>query len=294
MLSLRNAFIILLFLSHYTLLSQFLDINLGENISGFPGDEINTQWSPDGNCLIFESIKDGKNSIYMYDYSKDTIIHIVSEKSNFRNPIWHPDGKSIIIDSDINGDDLLFKVNIDDFRTKPLFWRKIICREPSYSTSERQIYFTGYSETENKWEVYSYDFIYDNLNVVSSERFNCTNPRISPDGKLVIYNNYDPFTNSTKLKLMNWYGEMVNISTDIVTTDYQWHPAGLKFLFIDDDINGNSQLYSVWKDGSHLEQITDTELKISSPSVSPDGRKIALSVKNQSGFDVYIINFEDY
>ena len=289
-----NVLLSVLFLISYTLFSQYLDFESGQNISGYPGDEINTMWSPDGNRIAFESIVNGKSSIYIYDINNDTIFHFTNKNANFRNPVWHPEENKLVIDSDINGNDYLYFMDVSTFVISPMFQRNVICKDPSYSTSDRQIYFTGYNEIEKKWEVYSYDFIYDNLNEVSDLRFNCTLPEISPNGKLIIYSIDDPFSNRSDISIMNWYGEQtVNLKT-IKTNDYIWHPAGLKFLFIGKDEYARPQLFSVWKDGTHIEQITNTTLDIASPAVSPDGSKLALSVKTESGYDIIILNFEDY
>ena len=289
-----NVLLSVLFLISYTLFSQYLDLESGQNITGYHGDEINTVWSPDGNRIAFESIVNGKSSIYIYDVNFDTIFQITHKDANFRNPVWHPNGNKLVIDSDINGNDYLYYVDIPTFQVTPLFSRNIICKDPSYSTSDRQIYFTGYNDIENKWEVYSYDFIYDNLNEVSDKRFNCALPEISPNGKLILYSVENPFSNSSDISIMNWYGEETSNLKNIKTDDFVWHPAGLKFLFISKDENLRQQLFSIWKDGTHIEQITNSEVIMASPAISPDGMKLALSIKMEAGYDIIILNFEDY
>ncbi len=111
---------------------------------------------------------------------------------------------------------------------------------------------------------------------------------------MLVFRETDPFNNETELNIMNWYGENCRTLTEEHCYSYTWDPAGLKLYFVAKDSSGIKQLYSIWKDGTNMEQLTKSNFGVSSPSVSPDGSLLSISVKGINGFDIYIIPFDDY
>ncbi len=292
--SIRNAFVILMLLVNYSLFGQYLDINDGANITNMEGDEFNAEWSPDGNMLLFQSTVNNRNNIYIYQLDKDTLLHFSNNDFNFRNPIWHPDGDKIVFDSDINGSDFLYTIDLISYSVLPLFNRKIYCKDATFSTMAKLIYFTGFDDVENRWCIYSYDFVYDNLNKLTSVNNEVENADIDKSGKLLVYCVKDLFRTDKHLNLMNWYGEPVASFDEFKAENPSWGPDGLKIYFVSSNNGEVNELYSIWKDGSHLEKITDLSLGVKSPTVSPNGTKIALSIQTEKGWDIMVIPFEDY
>jgi len=273
-----------------TVSGQHLNIIDGDNISNIIGDEIDAQWSADGKKLLFLS-RENKNSIIcIYFTDTDTLLYISDLDYNFNNPVWHPDGNKIVFNSHKNGIEYLYVIDLKTNKVTPLFNRKIRCRNASFSASSRQVYFTGYNELDRRWEIYSYDFIYDNINRLTNYEFGCSNPEISKDGKLIAYCKQKPFKGTTSIDIINWYGESIISFKDIVGTFPIWSPSAFKLFFISHMDNKTGELYSIWKDGSHLERLTDDDLQIGYPSISPDESKIAISVLTESGWDIYIIS----
>jgi Tol biopolymer transport system component len=58
--------------------------------------------------------------------------------------------------------------------------------------------------------------------------------------------------------------------------------------------NDNGDIYTIWKDGSHLERWTNDTIVYRNPTVSHDGSKLAVSVKQDKGFDIFILPVEDF
>ncbi len=290
----RNVIVIILLLANYIVVGQYLDLESGMNISNMQGDELLSEWSPDGSQLLFQSNIDGKNTIYIYNQTIDTTIFFSSSELNFRNAVWHPDGDKVVFDSDYSGRDFLYVINIGTHEITKLFNRNIACKNATYSSSDRQVYFTGFDELNAKWEIYSYDFVYDNLNKLTNTKFGVGNPDINAKGKLIAISKTDPFTNKNSFELINWYGDRYAMFNELDGEMSSWDPMGLKLYFITNNIDGSSDLYSIWKDGSHIEKIASHESGLSGPSVSPDGTKIALSVKTINGWDVFVLPFDDY
>jgi len=272
---------------------QYLAIIDGENISNMIGDEVDAQWSTDGSSLLFQSKENENSIICIYHIETDTLQCTSNIDYNFNNLVWHPDGDKIVFDSDKNGIEYLYVLDLETNEIKPLFNRKIRCRNASFSESSRQVYFTGYDELAKRWEIYSYDFIYDNLNKLTSFKLGCSNPEISNNGKLIAYCKQNPFKGTKSIDVINWYGESVISFKDFDGDFPTWNPSTFKIFFISYIDNKEGELYSIWKNGTHLERLTDDTLEIQSPSISPDESKIAVSVLTENGWDIYVVLFDE-
>jgi Tol biopolymer transport system component len=156
------------------------------------------------------------------------------------------------------------------------------------------VYFSGKDQTTGKWEVYSFEFYYENLNQLTNFKTNCHNPIVSPDEDHVLFVNTSRNYPFNQLYGMNWYGEEEQKLADFHIMDPSFDNSGLKVFFISKKDGRTGDLYSIWLDGSHLERLTNTDYRLRTPKISPDGRFMAISVKLEGGFDIFLIPFEDY
>jgi len=290
----RWSFVIILFFTSSIVFGQYLEIIDGQNITNMIGDELSPKWSYDSKSLLFQSNVNGKSNIFIYQFDKDTTLYLSNSSFNFRNPVWHPDGDKIIFDSNIKGADYLYVLDLKTKKVKPLFDRTLNCKNPAFSKSSRQVYFNGWDELTNRWEVYSYDFIYDNLNKLTDSKLGVSDPDINSNGKLIVYGVSNPFSESNNLEIINWYGDKIMLFDDFNARDASWGPLGLKVFFVSSMDGEKNEVYSIWKDGSHLERLTKNNVGEANPVVSPDGSKIAMSVQTEKGWDIIIIPFDDY
>jgi len=287
-------FIIILIISNYSVYGQYINIKNGANITNLAGDETRADWSNDSKSILFHKVHNGKSDIYLYMLESDSLFNLSNQEYNFRNPVWHPDGDKVIFDSDIYGSDYLYLMDLITSSIRPLFTRDIKCRNASFSASARQVYFTGYDELARSWEIYSYDFVYNNLNKLTDYKLGCSDPDVSDNGKQIVYSKANPFKGTESFEVINWYGESEITFDSLVGANLSWGPLGLKLFFVSDMESENKELYSIWKDGSHRERLTVDEIEIAFPVVSPDGTKIALSVLTKSGWDIFILSFNKY
>lgn len=122
-------------------------------------------------------------------------------------------------------------------------------------------------------------------------------PAISPDGHRVVYRFGDLDHPSTfELKLLDLRtGAVTQITHDNWTAESpSWTPDGREILFASNvgDSNPDCQIepgcdldiYTVRPDGTHLQRLTDIKVGAALyPSVSPDGRSLAVTVLNGDG-----------
>ncbi len=272
---------------------QYLNIANGDYISNSLDDEIYPQWSSDGERVMYQSVNNNKSTICIYQLEEDTVLVFSNENYNFNNPTWHPDGDKIVFDSDKSGTEYLYIFDLTTNTVKPLFSRKIRCSNASFSTSSRQVYFTGYDELNDCWEIYSYDFVYDNLNKLTNYKLGCNNPQISNNGKLIAYCKENPFKGTKNIDVIIWYGEPVISFNNFGANSPTWNNTGFKLYFTSEMDNKYGELYSIWKDGTHLERLTNDTIKMQNPSISPNGTKMAISVLANNNWDIMIINIAD-
>jgi len=113
-------------------------------------------------------------------------------------------------------------------------------------------------------------------------------PKISPDGKWVIYSmmipSYNTEENSTDLYLVPIDGSMEPrklTNSKSAESDYFWHPSDKKIYFTSkregDEI---AQLYSLDLDfGGEAQRLTNLSSGVASPKISSDGKKILFTSK---------------
>lgn len=273
---------------------QGLEIDSSQNVTNSAGDDLGPRWSAGSKQLLFQSNRDGNWDIYVYSIESDTIIKITTNTANERNPVWLNNGRSVVFDSDISGVQKLYTMDLTSRKVELLFNRTIQSREASFPASEKLVYFSGFDPLEKRWEIYSFEFYYENLNKLTSQDVGNYTPVVSPDEDHILFINNSGNYPFHQLQLMNWYGNEKKLFTEFNATDPSWDSNGLKIYFISSKDNRSGDIYSIWMDGSHLERLTNSTYQLRKPSVSPDGKYLALSVKMESGFEIFIIPMEDY
>lgn len=284
---------ILFFSSFGLATAQPFTIDSASQIISSPGDDLFPKWSADGSRLLFQSSQNGNWDIYLYDIKTDSLRQLTCDTANEQHPVWIPGKQQIVFDSDRGGVSYLYQMDLNSNKTDFLFNREIVCREASFPPTKRLVYFSGFDRHSEEWAIYSYDFVSDNLNHLTRLKGDCVHPSLSPNGKQLLFQRKSRFYPYTRLVLLNWYGNLEGEIDSIPAIDPVWGPNGLKIYFVSgqDDLQG--ELYSIWKNGTHLERLTKDDLTIRTPAVSPDGKRMALSVLTKNDFDIYVIPLED-
>gem|GEM_PF-808303 len=245
-------------------------------------------WSPDGKQVVFQAKNEGHGELYCYFPDSARVDRLLSSRFSLSNPLWHPNGGQIVFDSDSLGYPALFVYSLSEKTISRLIYRDVVATEASFASSGRQVYFSGLDEISGIWQIFSYDFVYDNLNQLTENESDSRHPEVAPDGKKIMYyKSPSPFL-PEKYQLINWYGETQTEFLIRGGAHVCWEPQGLKVYFIQDGENGKNQLFSMWTDGSHLEQLTSEDLNFSHPTLSPDGKHIILTAEEEGHSKLYI------
>lgn len=286
------AYILACWFSMAGLSAQEIVIDSGLQILRPGSDEFFPAWSADGSCILFQSVSLTSSDIFLYMVATDSVIQLTQNMGINRHPVWHPDGKHIVFERVQSGEVHLYKMDLRTGALSRLFDRDIQSRDASFQQDGRLVYFTGYDAVHERWHIYSYDFIYDNLNLLNADQERCENPSVSPDGKKILYQQSLPQSSDASLVVSNWYGDVSMTYEAFDIRDALWSPAGLKILFISPRDEEKGELYSIWTDETHLERLTFDGYEIRHPSVSPDGQKLVLSVNKQGDFDLVLVPFD--
>ncbi len=286
------TFLVLLFLQMATAQPFTIDSTC-QTISS-DGDDLFPAWSEDGSRLLFQSNRNGNWDIFLFDFNRDTLLQLTHDTTNEQHPVWFPNENKIVFDSDRGGHNYLYKKDLKTGNTNFLFTRKIECRQASFPPTKRLVYFSGFDRLTEKWAIYSYDFVSDNLNDLTDLKGNCSMPAVSPKGKQILFIRTTKTYPFSQLSILNWYGNLEVELDSLWAIDPIWSPTGLKIYFVSGEDNLQGEIYSIWKDGSHLERLTNDQLKVRTPAISPDGTKMALSVLKGTNYEIIIISLDEY
>lgn len=123
-----------------------------------------------------------------------------------------------------------------------------------------------------------------------------TNPRFSPDGKLIAFNRRDPHRHeSLMIAGRDGSGEREIVRRLPSDRSISWAPDGSKLFFCQAEINRGfdiyQDLYSYDLKNKELKRLTKG-LRIKEPDLSPDGKRIAVIVNERGSQNLAILESE--
>lgn len=254
--------------------------------SGSKGNQIFPAWSPSGRYLAYQSNQNGNWDIFIYDLKTKKTIQVTSSLTDEMHPVWVRGKYALVYDSKKNGAWHLYFKNLKTGRERLLFHNNIQAREASFSPTGRLVAFSGFDPSTSHWQIFTYDLVYNNLNVITEIYGDAFFPVFSPNGRFLAYYMQN-FTGHNFIQLTNWFGNF-NKRLSTGRGRVSWTSDSWRLIFVPN--NGSESIVSVGEDGSGFEQIKDSGLPMSCPAVSPDGKKIAYSINTAQGWKIVIAN----
>ncbi len=276
-------------------------------------------WSPDSKSFAFTAYSKGRNILIVKDvFSGKTIDEIAIEGvSAFSNPDWSPNGNTIVVSGQVDGQTDLFLVNVKTKQVERLTNDGYSELLPKWSPDGSQIVFStdelsiNGRRTNGKWT-----FNLATLDVISGIKNNINifpnadnmNPIWDNQGNIIFLSNRDGFRNMYKYE----------VSTEKVyqLTDFLTGVSGITHYAPAISANRSDRRYRVlythyWKNGYNIYRADEEDFLNRevdpfavdlTPAVLPKINKNAITVvernlnvlDNLSGLDPASLQKEDY
>jgi Tol biopolymer transport system component len=291
--SLKNPCLkrILTFLFVSLILIPFASAQMAPKISmlnlGNKGNQLFPAWSANGQYLAYQSDQNGNWDIYVYNLNTHQIKRVTSSLSNDEHPVWIDDKDALAFDSNRTKGWHLYYKNLKTGKEKLLFHKNIQAREASFSPSGRLVAFSGYDQTTDHWQIFTYDLVFNNLNLITKEQGDVSYPEFSPNGRFLAYHVHD-YNNRDLIKLTNWFGDFCKILHQ-GRGKVSWSPDSWRLFFVPGN-HGHESIASVGHDGTSFLLILNANTLVTNPAISPDGKKIAYAKKTPGGWKIVIEN----
>jgi dipeptidyl aminopeptidase/acylaminoacyl peptidase len=293
----------------------------------------NPKWSPDGKWIAFTSARDTKTNLYLLPIGGGESEKITDVKTGVGEYEWSHDGKSIaflLVDSAANkeekdkkakndwyymGDEIkqnrlcVIRINESDTGVKKI--HKLLTKENyninafDWSPDGKQIaYSYGKSPKANDNNYSDISLINietGKIKSIASTAAGESNPRFSPDGRLLVYHSStEPLdwsgANFAKVySLSDEKSWRLKATPDESGSIIGWTPDGKNVLCIEANKTLNS-IYILSVDGKSIEEWSKaTKDLVSNPTLNSTGTHISFTLQNTSQFpEGYISSITNY
>ncbi len=248
-------------------------------------------WSPDGQRIAFESVRDGNSEVYVMNADGSGQRRLTPKHGDDFAPAWSPDGRRIAFLSKRDGNWEVYAMNANGSRQRNLTRNAAGDSTFSWSPDGRRIAFL--SKRDGNWEIYV-------MNADGSAQRDLTRnpdadsaPAWSPDGRTIAY------LRGGEIYVMNAEGsEQRRLTRNAPAFAPVWSPDGRKIAFAGGSRSfrankgwvGNTEVYVINADGSGQRRLTRNTAGDGAPAWSSDGQKIAFVSERDGNSEVYVMN----
>jgi Tol biopolymer transport system component/DNA-binding winged helix-turn-helix (wHTH) protein len=274
---------------------SFTDTNiLVENLSGkgtpcsinSTRDDSSPQFSPDNSRIVFMSGRSGFNEIWMADADCGN----ATQLTNFRelpvgSPRWSPDGKKILFDRLVNEQAELFIYELESGQVRKLTDNQTPDFLPAWSADGSEIFFC--SERQPSQEIWKMkENGEETVRLTKNGGFESW---ASDDGTSLYYIKYNSLF---KLDLTTLEEQKVEELKDVFFRRY-WTLRGDGIFFLTREIGNRCRIQRFdvkSRTTSLVMELTGSPSKhVPGLSISPDGKRMAISLINYNPGDISLI-----
>lgn len=209
-------------------------------------------WSPDGKWIVYS---EGRQ-IYKRNIEDSRIIKLTSSGGNFF-PSWSLDGQWIAYDSDVdspNGMNFIWKMSADGTEKKRIIYTPDIgeVRQPDWFPDGVRLAVSRYVG-HGAPEIAIIDTMGQSLKVITNDNKFDLSPKVSNDGKNIIFWRYDNYGEILRASINNDY------RIEIVKSGYckhpNWSPDSELITYSNSSYN-DGRIWVMNKDGSNARKIS--------------------------------------
>jgi Tol biopolymer transport system component len=228
--------------------------------------------------------------IYIMDADGSNQAVFISSPEWEQSPSWSPDGKRIVFESDVEGNDEIYIVSIDSGVFTRLTFNSASDNSPSWSPDGTKIAFASDRDGDDPSDISFYEIYVMDADGGNARRLTYNSvwdgsPSWSPDGKQIAFSSLKD--GSGEIYLMDADGgNMKNLTNNPEKEDgdASWSPDGKRIVFTSWRDNG-ADIYRMDIDGGNVRRLTFDGAGF--PAWSPDGTKIAFVSGHPS--NIYIM-----
>jgi len=247
-------------------------------------------FSPDGRQIVFVSTRDKNANIYVMQTDGSNLRRLTDDPYFDNFPVFSPDGTQIAFQSNREDErtEVYLKNLNDDTPPRRLTHTSAGAgiRPKCWSPDGTQILIQ--TASNGKDQIVLADVDPPAQPLISDEAADLTTPRLSPDGKDILYEAWtsdhgeirvtDLATKRTR-PIFKTTGERVNLAP-------AWSPDKSLVAF-SNKVNGNSEIFTMNQDGNGLRNLTNDPLPDGEPVFSPDGKEIIFVRDNYRSPQLY-------
>lgn len=241
------------------------------NLTNNPAEDIDPDWSPDGNKLVFSSDRDGNYEIYVANADDSGVRRLTKAPTADLSPRWSPDGTRIAY----SRQGTIVVMGSDGSSPRPITEPEAEatappCQGPAllggWSPDGERLTFHSASGSRGIAQVCTINVDGSDLRVVVSEPPTYhEEPSWSPDGQHIVYRSIREGNHDIYVVKPDGSSEIRLTDSTAIDMEPDWSPNG-QWIAFSSDRQGTFEMFIMRADGSELLQITNSRAKDSSPS----------------------------
>lgn len=275
---------------------------------------ISAALSPNGDKIAYLTDKSGYADIVLMSSVDGSVIRkLVSgektpdlEQLHWLSPgmNWSPDGRQLVFSAKASDNDALLILDVESGALEKYKWKELEgITGGSWSRDGQRITFSGIRHGQS--DIFVVDLATRRLTNLTDDIFSDLRPVFSPDGQKIAFvsDRRDHLTappadfdiasfkyHQTDIFVMNQDGSgMERVTTDEMNDEWpEWGPDSRRLLFTSSR-NGVSNLYVADLESDRNYAITNNLSGIFQPSLSKDGKLLAFTGFNKTGFDIFTL-----
>lgn len=267
--------------------------------------------SPDGEEIAFFSDRESWEAVYILNVKTEKVTRAVIEGGtqgehesfhSFKSGIaWSPDGKQLAVVSKQGGKDVIHLLDAKSGKVKRVLKPKVRgILSPSWSRDGRRIAFSG--QQDGFSDIYVYELAADSARRLTFDMATDDKPSFSPSGKWIAFESDRPSANGPMTyDSLREFKDIYRVPADggdlELVAGGRWDekmpaygPSDSSLVFVSNR-SGLDNIY-LWSDSGaapKVRPITNLLTGTFTPSWSRDGKRLAFSLFEAGGWDVYLM-----